>query len=135
MLTIFILCMANCAAPVSKADELGNLSARYVQLCYEMHHYHDTYCPETVAPVILQCVTDIDRELPLQHSAEFKRGMKYLHQKFMRELPAQADQKFSQRLSENSGDIAGTCHLIEEDNRRQRFQLMQSIKNSSNRRN
>lgn len=135
MLTTLILCLSNCTAPVPKADELGSLSGKYVQLCYEMHHLHTAYCPEIFAPVIMQCVTDIDRELPLRNSADFKNGMKFLHRKFATELPAQVDRKFAQRLSENSGDTPGTCRLMDEENRKQRYQILQSIKNLSNRTN
>ena len=135
MLTTLVLCMANCTAPIAQADELGSLSGLYVQLCYEMHHLHDAYCPEIVPPVIMQCVTDIDRALPLRNSADFKKGMKILHQKFASELKAKTNKKFAQRLSEDSGDVAGTCRIIDEENRKQRFQILQSIENISSRSN
>ncbi len=135
MLTTLVLCLANCTSPIPQADELGSLSGLYVKLCYEMHHLHDAYCPEITAPVIMQCVTDIDRALPLKNSADFKKGMKFLHQKFATELVAETRKKFSQRLSENSGDIPGTCRLIDEEIRKQRFQILQSIKNISIRSN
>ena len=53
MLTTLIVCMANCGAPASAADELGVASAGYLQACHEMHYLKRSHCPAIEVPVLL----------------------------------------------------------------------------------
>lgn len=132
MLTTLILCMANCGAPTSTADELGAASAGYLQACHEMHYLKSSRCPGVNVPVLLQCVNDVERELPHKYRADFRNGQHVLARKFANEVPAIVEGRFAESLGANGGDAALACQSVAAENAHRRMQLMRQLKSSSN---
>jgi hypothetical protein len=126
-LMTLVLCMANCGGALSREDELGMLAGSYAQLCSEMYYLKQNHCPELQMPVMLQCLTEVDRALSVKRSNEFKAGMKFLQQRFAQELPAVVNQKFKIALPRNENDASKTCFWLAQDNAAQRFQKLQTI--------
>jgi hypothetical protein len=126
-LMTLVLCMANCGGTISREDELGMLAGSYAQLCSEMYYLKQNHCPELQVPVILQCLSEVDRALSVKRSNEFKAGMKFLQQRFAQELPVVVSQKFKIALPRNENDTAKTCLWLAQDNATQRFQKLQTI--------
>ena len=131
MLTTLIVCLANCSTPTSLGDELGMLSGRYVELCHAMHHLKAAHCPAVEAPVLVQCVTDVERELPLRYTADFRNGVRLLQRRFAAELPAQTEESYRAQLQASGGDGEAACQALAAENRRQRFRDMQLIRKLS----
>ncbi len=132
MLTTLIVCMANCGAPASSADELGVASAGYLQACHEMHYLKRSRCPNVEVPVLLQCVNDVERELPHKYRADFRNGQRLLAQKFANDVPVIAENRFADKLVANGGDAALACQSLAAENAHRRMQLMRQLKSSSN---
>ncbi len=132
MLTTLIVCMANCGAPTSTADELGAAAAGYLQACHEMHYLKRSHCPGVDVPVLLQCVNDVERELPHKYRADFRSGQRVLAQKFANEVPAIVEGRFADKLGANGGDAALACQSVSGDNAHRRMQLMRQLKSSGN---
>ena len=131
MLTTLIVCLSNCAAvPMTRDDEIGTLVRDTMQLCHEMVYLKKNHCPEINPPISLQCITDIDRELPLKHSNAFKGATKLLQQQFANELPAVVATKFSRNLLANNNNAQSTCDIMEADNKKllfQKFGMLQKL--------
>lgn len=128
MLTTLIVCLANCGTPTTHADEIGKVAASYLEACHEMHYLKRSYCPDLQPPVLLQCVNDVERELPHQYRADFRKGRRVLEQRFMTELPAQAENRFAQQLRASAGDSALACYSSANDIAQRRIQLMRQLK-------
>ena len=126
-LMTLVLCMANCGGAISRDDELGMLAGTYAQLCSEMYYLKQNHCPELQVPVMLQCLSEVDRALSVKRSNEFKAGMKFLQQRFAQELPAVVSQKFKIALPRNENDITKACFWYAQDNAEQRFQKLKTI--------
>ena len=126
-LMTLVLCMANCGGGMSREDELGMLAGSYAQLCSEMYYLKQNHCPDLQVPVMLQCVTEVDRALSVKRSNEFKAGLKFLQLRFAKELPAVVSQKFSMALPRNDNDANKACMSLAQENAIQRFQKLQTI--------
>ena len=126
-LMTLVLCMANCGGGMSREDELGMLAGSYAQLCSEMYYLKQNHCPDLQVPVMLQCVTEVDRALSVKRSNEFKSGLKFLQLRFAKELPAVVSQKFSMALPRNDNDANKACMSLAQENAIQRFQKLQTI--------
>ena len=132
MLTTLIVCMAHCGAPTTTADELGAAAAGYLQACHEMHYLKRSRCPGVEVPVLLQCVNDVERELPHKYRADFRNGQRVLAQKFANEVPAIVESRFADKLSANGGDAVLACQSVAAENAQRRMQLMRQLKTSGN---
>lgn len=132
MLTTLIVCMANCGAPTSTADELGAAAASYLQACHEMHYLQRSHCPGVTVPVLLQCANDVERELPQKYRADFRNGQRVLAQKFASEVPATMESRFADKLGANAGDTALACQSLAAENAQRRMQLMRQMKSFGN---
>jgi len=130
MLTTLIVCLANCiAAPASVEDQLGMLAGSYVQLCHEMHHLKRAQCPANLdLPVIMQCYSDVYRELPARYRAEFKNGISDMQPFFETGLASQVETKFNRFRISTSNDQELACQEMSNENKRERFQKMQQLK-------
>ena len=130
MLTTLIVCLANCiASPATIEDQLGMLAGSYVQLCHEMHHLKRAQCPATLdLPVIMQCYSDVYRELPSRYRAVFKNGISDMQPYFETGLASEVETKFNRIMSATSNDQELTCEEMSTENKRQRFQKMQQLK-------
>lgn len=128
MLTTLIVCLANCGTPTTPADEIGKVTAGYLEACHELHYLKRAYCPDLPAPVLLQCVNDIERELPHQYRADFRRGRPVLEQRLQRELPARAENSFSLQLRNAGGDPSLACYNSGNEITHRRIQLMRQLK-------
>jgi hypothetical protein len=126
-LMTLVLCLANCGGGMSREDELGILAGSYAQLCSEMYYLKQNHCPELQAPVMLQCLAEVDRALSVKRSNDFKAGMKFLQQRFAQELPAVVNQKYTIALPRNENDTTKTCFWLAQDNAEQRFQKLKTI--------
>jgi len=126
-LMTLVLCLANCGGGMSREDELGILAGSYAQLCSEMYYLKQNHCPELQAPVMLQCLAEVDRALSVKRSNDFKAGMKFLQQRFAQELPAVVNQKYKIALPRNENDTTKTCFWLAQDNAEQRFQKLKTI--------
>jgi hypothetical protein len=126
-LMTLVLCMANCGGGMSREDELGMLAGSYAQLCSEMYYLKQNHCPDLQVPVMLQCVSEVDRALSVKRSNEFKAGLKFLQLRFAKELPAVVSQKFSMALPRNENDANKACMWLAQENATQRFQKLQTI--------
>lgn len=131
MLTTLIVCMANCGAPTTAADETGAAAAAYLQACHEMHYLKSSRCPGIQVPVMLQCSNDIERELPSQFRADFRNGQRVLAQKFATEVPAIAENRFATAIGAQSGDAELACQSLAAENSHRRMQLMRQLKSFS----
>ncbi len=132
MLTTLIVCMAHCGTPGTIADELGAAAASYLQACHEMHYLQRSHCPAVAVPVLLQCVNDIERELPGKYRADFRNGQRVLAQKFASEVPAIADKRLAEKLDANDGDRILACESVAAENSHRRMQLMRQLKSFGN---
>jgi len=132
MLTTLIVCLANCGPATTAADEIGKVAGGYLETCHELHYLRRNYCPELQAPVLLQCVNDIERELPHKFRAEFRRGRAVLEQRFLNELPVQAEGRFALQLRGASGDTALACYNSANELSHRRINLMRQLKIFSN---
>lgn len=130
MLTTLIVCMSQCGAPTSTADELGAAAASYLQACHEMHYLKRSHCAEVEAPVLLQCVNDVERQLPQKYRADFRKGQQVLVQKFAAVVPATVEASFADKLAATNGDAALACQAVAADNAQRRLQLMRQLKSS-----
>lgn len=128
MLTTLIVCLANCGAPTTPADEIGKVAAGYLEACHEMNYLQRSRCPDIQPPVLLQCVNDIERELPHQYRADFRKGRRVLEQRFITELPAQAESRFALQLRTTGGDSALACYNSANELAQRRIQLMRQLK-------
>ncbi len=133
-LMMLVLCLSNCGPAPSRDDELGTLAGSYAQLCAEMRYLKQNHCPELQPPVMLQCVNEVDRALSLKRSREFREGLKVLMQRFPHELPPLVQQKFQRALPGNGNDSATACLWLAQENSRQRFQQLQTIRGLEKRR-
>lgn len=131
MLTTLIVCMANCGAPTTTADELGAAAASYLQSCHETHYLKRSYCPAIEVPILLQCVNDVERELPNTYRADFRAGQRVLAQKFSTDVPAIMENRFAAALGANGGDTALACQSLAAENAQRRMQFMRQLKSFS----
>ncbi len=131
MLTTLIVCMANCGAPTTTADELGAAAASYLQNCHEMHYLKRSTCPGIDVPVLLQCSNDVERELPTTYRADFRNGQRILAQKFATDIPTTMQNRFAAALGANDGDSALACQSLAAENAQRRLQLMRQLKSFS----
>ena len=132
MLTTLIVCLANCGTPTTAADEIGKVAGGYLEACHELHYLKRSYCPELQAPVLLQCVNDIERELPHKFRAEFRKGRAVLEQRLSNELPVQAENRFALQLRSAGGDSALACFNSADEVAQRRIRLMRQLKIFSN---
>jgi hypothetical protein len=128
MLTTLIVCLANCGAPTTPADEIGKVAASFLEACHELNYLKRSYCPDIQPPVLLQCVNDIERELPHQFRADFRKGRRILEQRFITELPAQAEGRFALQLRTAGGDSTLACYNSANEISQRRIQLMRQLK-------
>lgn len=128
MLSTLIVCLAGCGAPTTPADEIGALAAGYLQACHEMHVLQRSRCPALQPPVLLQCVNDIERELPSKFRPDFRNGLRVLEQKFSREVPSIAERRYTELFDANGGDSALACQSAGADNAHRRLQMMRQLK-------
>jgi hypothetical protein len=128
LLTTLIVCMANCGAPTTTADEAGAAAAAYLQACHEMHVLKARRCPGVEVPVLLQCANDIERELPQKFRADFRNGQRVLAQKFAADVPAITENRFAAALAANTGDTILACQSVAAENAHRRLQLMLQLK-------
>ncbi len=128
MLTTLIVCLANCGAPVSIADELGRLSAGYLQSCHELHELRRQRCPELPAPPLMQCANEVERQLPLRYRADFRRGLPLLEQRFAGELASAMAARFAAELRASGGEAGTACGALATDIERQRSRLQQQLR-------
>ena len=132
MLTTLIVCLANCGTPTTPADEIGKVAAGYLEACHELHYLKRSHCPDLQAPVLLQCVNEIERELPHQFRNDFRQGRRVLEQRFTHELPAQATHRYAAQLRTASGDAALACYNSSNEIAQRRIHLMRQLKIFSN---
>ena len=132
MLTTLIVCLANCGPPTTPADEIGKVAAGYLEACHEMHYLKRSHCPELQAPVLLQCVNDIERELPHQYRSDFRQGRRVLEQRLANDLPAQAENRFAVQLRTAAGDSTLACYNSTNEIAQRRIHLMRQLKIFSN---
>ena len=132
MLTALIVCLANCGPPTTPADEIGKVAAGYLEACHEMHYLKRSHCPELQAPVLLQCVNDIERELPHQYRSDFRQGRRVLEQRLANDLPAQAENRFAVQLRTAAGDSTLACYNSTNEIAQRRIHLMRQLKIFSN---
>jgi hypothetical protein len=97
-----------------------------------MNYLQRSYCPDIQPPVILQCVNDVERELPHQYRADFRKGRRVLEQRFITELPTQAEGRFANQLRTAGGDSALACYNSASELTQRRIRLMRQLKISSN---
>lgn len=109
MLGTLIVCLAGCGAPVSAEDELGRVAASYLRSCHELQELRRAHCPELPAPPLLQCVGDVERELPARYRSEFRRGLPLLTQRFASELPPALASRFASEVRAAGGESAPAC--------------------------
>ena len=128
MLATLILCAANCGPALSIEDELGTLSRNYMALCYELNFIQAQSCPELSPPPIVQCINEVDRELPLNFSNQFKAGMRLLQQSLAEQMSYRALQTFRTALSMANGVPRAACEHIAIDNKAQRAKILQDLK-------
>lgn len=130
MLTTLVVCLANCiAAPDTVEDQLGMLAGSYVQLCHEMHHLKRGYCPAIMdLPVIMQCYSDVYRELPGRYRAQFKKGINDMQPFFETGLASEVATKFNRLISSQWDNPELACQEMSTENKRQRFQKLQQLK-------
>ena len=133
-LMTLVVCLSGCGPAPSRDDELGRLAGSYTQLCAEMQYLKQNHCPELQVPVMLQCVNEVDSALGLKRSREFRDGLKVLMQRFSAELPQLVQQKFNRALPGNGNDSATACLWVAQENSRQRFQQLQTIRGLEKRR-
>lgn len=130
MLTTLVVCLANCiASPATVEDQLGMLAGSYMQLCHEMHHLKRSQCPAILdLPVIMQCYSDVHRELPANYRTQFKNGISDMQPFFETELISQVGAKFNRFKQAASNDQEVACNEMATENKRQRFQKLQQLK-------
>ncbi len=131
---MLVVCLSNCGPGLSRDDELGALAGSYAQLCAEMQYLKQHHCPELQIPVMLQCVNEVERNLSLKRSREFREGVKVLMQRFPLELPPLVQQKFNRALPRNENDTYKACLWLAQENSQQRFQQLQTIRGLEKRR-
>ncbi len=127
-LMTLVVCLSNCGPAPARDDELGALAGSYAQLCAEAYYLRQNHCPELEAPVMLQCTGEVDRVLSARRSQEFRRGLTLLMQRFPQEVPPLVSQKFNRALPGNDNDTTKACLWLAQENSRQRFQQLQTIK-------
>lgn len=132
MLKTLIVCLAGCGAPTSISDELGRVSAEYLQTCHELQQLRRAHCPELAAPALLQCVNDVERELPSRYRGEFRKGLRVLEERFQRELPAEISARFNTELNSVGGDTALACGSIAARTDHRRLQLQKQLRGFAN---
>lgn len=132
MLTTLIVCLAGCGAPVSTSDELGRLSAAYLQSCHELQELRRSYCPALPAPPLLQCVNEVERQLPARYRSDLRRGLPVLEQRFAAELPSALGARFATELKAHGGEPAPACMTMAADIDHQRLQLRKQLKSLAN---
>jgi len=132
MLTTLIVCLANCGPATTPADEIGKVAGGYLEVCHEMHYLKRSYCPELQPPVLLQCVNDVERELPHQYRADFRKGRRVLEQRLATDLPSQAESRFALQLRNAGGDTALACYNSANEITQRRINLMRQLKIFSN---
>ncbi len=128
MLKTLIVCLANCGTPVSTADELGRLSAAYLQSCHELQELRRQRCPELTAPPLLQCTQEVERQLPARYRADFRRGLPLLEQRFTSELPAAMAARFAAELKASGGEAGPACAALGSDIDHQRSRIRQQLR-------
>ena len=133
-LMTLVVCLSGCGPAPSRDDELGKLAGSYTQLCAEMQYLKQNHCPELQIPVMLQCVNEVESALSLKRSREFRDGLKVLMQRYPTDLPPQVLQKFNRALPGNENDSAKACLWLAQENSRQRFQQLQTIRGLEKRR-
>ncbi|MFM8466111.1 MAG: hypothetical protein ACKOAO_00945 [Oxalobacteraceae bacterium] len=133
-LMTLVVCLSGCGPALSRDDELGRLAGSYTQLCAEMQYLKQNHCPELPIPVMLQCLTEVESALSLKRSREFREGLKVLMQRYSAELPPQVQQKFQRALPGNENDSVKACLWLAQENSRQRFQQLQTIRGLEKRR-
>ncbi len=133
-LLTLIVCLSNCGPALTRDDELGTLASSYAQLCAEMQYLKQNHCPELPVPVMLQCVNEVEQALSLKRSREFREGLKVLMQRYPHELPPTVRQKFNRALPGNENDSSKACLWLSQENSRQRFQVLQTIRGLEKRR-
>jgi hypothetical protein len=131
MLTTLIVCMANCGAPTTTADELGAAAASYLQTCHETYYLNRSTCPGIEVPILLQCSNDVERELPNTYRADFRNGQRILAKKFAAEVPAIMDNRYAAAFAANGGDAALACQSLAAENAQRRMQFMRQLKSFS----
>ena len=128
MLTTLIVCLANCGPVTTAADEIGKVAGGYLEVCHEMHYLKRSYCPELQRRVLLQCVNDVERELPHQYRADFRKGRRVLEQRLATDLPSQAESRFALQLHNAGGDTALACYNSANEIAQRRINLMRQLK-------
>lgn len=128
MLTTLIVCLANCGAPVSTSDELGRLSSAYLQTCHELQELQRSHCSELPAPPLLQCVNEVERQLPARYRPDFRRGLPVLEQRFAGLLPSAVATRFGAELKAAGGDVATACMAVAADTDHQRLQIRKQLR-------
>lgn len=123
MLGTLIVCLAGCGAPTSIDDELGRVSASYLRSCHELQELRRAHCPELPAPPLLQCVNDVERELPSRLRSEFRQGIPLLTQRFASELPTAVAARFASEVRAAGGEPAPACAVMAADIDHRRLQL------------
>ena len=133
-LMTLVVCLSGCGPAPSRDDELGKLAGSYTQLCAEMQYLKQNHCPDLPTPVMLQCVNEVENALSSKRSREFREGLKILMQRYPAELPLLVLQKFSRALPGNENDAVKACLWLAQENSRQRFQQLQTIRGLEKRR-
>lgn len=123
MLGTLIVCLAGCGAPTSAGDELGRIASGYLRTCHELQELRRSYCPEWPAPPLLQCVNDIERELPSRYRSEFRQGLPVLEQRFANELPSAVAARFAAEMRAAGGEASPACATMAADIDHRRLQL------------
>lgn len=123
MLGTLIVCLAGCGAPTSAGDELGRVSAGFLRSCHELQELRRAYCPELPAPPLLQCVNEVERELPTRYRSEFRQGLPVLEQRFATELPSAVAARFAAEVRASGGEPAPACAAMAAEIDHRRLQL------------
>ncbi len=131
MLKTLIVCLAGCGTPTSISDELGKISAGYLRTCHELQELRRAFCPEWPAPPLLQCVNDVERELPARYRGEFRQGVGVLAQRFASELPSAVAARFAAEVRAAGGEAGPACAAMAADIDHQRLQLRSQLRSFS----
>lgn len=132
MLTTLIVCLSGCGAPVSTGDELGRLSSAYLQSCHELQELRRSRCPEIAAPPLLQCASEVERQLPVRHRPDYRRGLPLLEQRFARELPSAIGARFTAAQQAHGGEAGPACAAMAAEIDHQRLLIRQQLKSLVN---
>lgn len=130
MLKTLVVCLAGCGAPTSAGDELGRISAGYLRTCHELQVLRRAHCPDWPAPPLLQCVNDVERELPARYRVEFRQGVGVLEQRFASELPSAISARFAAEVRAAGGEAAPACAAMAAEIDHRRLQLRSQLRSS-----